>query len=174
VPPRDVGNTVDPGRVTVEVDGHDGARARRDLVLDLGGIDVERHRVDVHEHRPGAGAGDAAGGGEEGERRQQHLVAGADLQGVQGQRHRVGAGGAADAVAGAAVGGDLVLQGGDLGAEDDLPGGQHAGQRRLQLRPQLGVLGQQVTEGDPGGARSCHALTPFSLGLVREGTVAAR
>ena len=46
------------------------------------------------------GAADGADGGEEGERRQDDLVAGADVQGVQGQQQGVGAGGAADAVAG--------------------------------------------------------------------------
>ena len=89
---------------------------RGDLVLDLKRIDVVGDGVDVGEDGSGAGAANGAGGGKEGERRQDDLIARADVQGVQGQQQRIGAGTAADAVAGAAVLGHFFFQGGHLRA----------------------------------------------------------
>src|SRR5207247_10655389 len=52
-----------------QVDGHNRLRARRHRGLGRAGIDVERLRLDVHEHRFGADVVDRAGGREERERR---------------------------------------------------------------------------------------------------------
>ena len=139
------------GALAEQVNHQDGPGARGDLVLDLGGIEVVSQWIDVHEYRTGAGAADAAGGGEEGEGGQDDLVAWTDFQAVQGQRQRIGAGAAADAVAGAAVGGHFFFQGGDLRPENDLPRGENARQGGLDLRLQFRVLGLEVAQGDPGG-----------------------
>jgi hypothetical protein len=67
------------------------AGAKRD---GLGGgrrIQVHRDRVDVGEHRCGAGVNDDVGRGTEGERRRHHLVAGADAAGQQREMQRRGA-----------------------------------------------------------------------------------
>src|SRR5262249_47404391 len=124
---------------------------------------------DVDERGAGAGAGDAAGGGEEGERGQDDLVAGADLQGVQGQREGVGAGAAADSVAGPTIGSDLLLEGGDLRPEDDLAAGQDARDGGLELLGELGVLGVEVAQGNPGdvGRRHGRLPSPFGTSSVR-------
>ena len=58
-----------------EVDGHDRLRPRGDPALDVLGIEVQRHRIDVREDRRRAGAGDRLGGRVEGERGADHLVA---------------------------------------------------------------------------------------------------
>jgi hypothetical protein len=65
------------GALAEQVDDQEGARPIRDAGLHLDGVEVVRDRVDVGEDGPGAGAADGAGGGEEGERRQDDLVAGA-------------------------------------------------------------------------------------------------
>ncbi len=155
----DVPERLHVGALAEQVDDEDGAGARRDLVLDLERVEVVGERVDVAEDGAGAGAADGAGGGEEGEGGQDDLVAGAEVQGVQGQRQGVGAGAAADAVGDAAIAGQLVLQGGDLGSEDDLSGGEDAPQGRLQLRLQVAVLGLKITEGNAARV-CCHVPAP--------------
>src|SRR5204862_6918815 len=60
--------------LAVEVHGHDGARPGRDGRLYRRGIDIERVRLDVHEHRSAARVVDRPGGGEERERGVDDLV----------------------------------------------------------------------------------------------------
>jgi hypothetical protein len=74
------------------VDGEEGAGAPRDGLLDQGIVQVKGVRPDVHEDRPGPQAGDGVGGGDEGERRQDDLVAGPQVaqQGGHFQGRRAG------------------------------------------------------------------------------------
>src|SRR5207247_11142306 len=51
--------------LAVEMHGHDGARPGRDGCLYRRGIDIERVRLDVHEHRSAARVVDRPGGREE-------------------------------------------------------------------------------------------------------------
>ena len=73
-------------------------------------IEVEVDGVDVGEHRLCADAVDGAGGREERERRGDDFVAGADVEGHQGEDQCIGAGGAADRMAGVAVGRDFLFE----------------------------------------------------------------
>ena len=92
-----VGGSEGPERVEVErlaeeVDRHDRAGTRADLPGGVSEIDVEVVRVDVDPDRRRAEAGDRACGGEEGEGRDQDLVAFADIERHQREQERVGAG----------------------------------------------------------------------------------
>ena len=57
-----------------------------------------------------------------------HLVAGADAQGLEGQRQRIGAVGHADRVARSEVGRELLLERADLRAEDVAPAVEDLGE----------------------------------------------
>lgn len=136
---------------------------RRDLAFHLQGIDVPGVGVDVGEDRPGPGAANGADGGEEGEGGGDDLVAGTDVEGRQGQRQGIGTGGTADAVAGAAITGDLLFQGGHLRAENDLSGPKHPQGGLFQFRPQATIECLQIAKRN---ARSVHGADSFPL---REG-----
>ena len=79
----------------------DGARAG--ARLGVGDVEVEAAGLDVDRHRHAARPHHRLGGGEEGERRHQHLVAGTQAERVQRQHQRVGAVGDADAAGAAEV-----------------------------------------------------------------------
>ena len=89
--------------------------------LDGRRIDVERVRIDVGEDRPGAQPGDGAGGGEEGEAGQDHLVARPDVQGHQRQQQGVAARGTADGVPRLAVVGHALFELLDVRPEHEGP-----------------------------------------------------
>src|SRR5262249_28386061 len=103
-------------------------------------------RLDIDEDRAGAEAANSTRGGEESKRRRDHLVAGPDLQGGQGEQQGVGAGRAADRVRDAAVAGDLPFEAGDLGALDDLAGGEAPGDGGLEVGLEPAILGLQVAQ----------------------------
>ena len=86
---------------------------------DVLGVEVERRRVDVGEHRRRAAAGDRLGGRVEGERGADHLVARADPHRVEREHERVGAVRDADGARHAEVPGRLALEGLDVRPEDE-------------------------------------------------------
>ena len=88
--------------------------------LDLVRVDIEGLGIDIDEHRRGADVEDRLGGGDEGERGGDDLVAFADASGDQCQVQGVGAGGAADSMGTAQVGSGFFLEGTHVGAEDEL------------------------------------------------------
>ena len=90
--------------------------------FDAGGIDVVRLRVDIDVDRSCPEQDDGLGGGDEGERRGDHLVAGPDAEGHEGDLERVGARGTSDGVADAEVAGDGALELPHILAEDELAG----------------------------------------------------
>ena len=96
--------------VAEQVDDHHRLRARRQRRAHGLGGDAERLGVDVAEHRARAGRRDRLGGRVERERRDHDLVAGADAERAQRERQRVGPVRDADRVAGADIGGELVLE----------------------------------------------------------------
>ena len=112
------------GGQTVEVDHLDGRRAFGDGGLDTGGVEGEGHRVDVGEDRHGTTDGHRVAGGGEGEGGDDDLrgPAGALLE-LSGQGgHVLGRGAGVDGHAVDAVddlGGELLLEGLDLGPLDD-------------------------------------------------------
>ena len=106
--------------LAVQVDRDDRPGARGDRRLDPGRVDVVGLRLDVDEDRPRPVRQIDAAGGEEGVRRGDDLVAGADRPGHQGQQQGIRAGGAADRVGHAAVLRRSRPPAGDLGTQDEL------------------------------------------------------
>ena len=90
----------------------------RGVALELRRIEVVGRGVDVAEDRHAAGEHHRLGGGEEAERRHQHLGAGGEPQGAQGDDQRVGAVADADHGGGAEEAGEGALELLDLRALD--------------------------------------------------------
>ena len=103
----DAANRVHIGRLAVQVHGHDRPRSRGDGGVTGGGVDRQRIRLDVDDHRPGAGGDHRQTGIRGGHRRDDDLVAGADVEGAKRERDRIGAVADADRMGGAAGGGEL-------------------------------------------------------------------
>ena len=89
-------------------------------------VDVETDRAGIDEDRPGTDARDATARGEKGEAGAEHLVAGPDAEGHQGDENRIRAGAEAERVLRAGELGQRALKPLDLGPEDEVPGAQHA------------------------------------------------
>src|SRR5262249_15225839 len=109
-----------------KMNSHDRPRPLRDLVFDLKWIEIVRFRVDVHEHGPRAHPADRAGRGKKSEGGQYDLVARTKAYRVKRKQECVRSRGTADGVGRAAILSELAFQGRYFGAEDRLPGGQHA------------------------------------------------
>ena len=105
-------------------------------------------RVDVAEDRPGAGGRDGLGRGVEGERGDDDVVARADAQRAQRDGQRLGAVGDPDDVVDAQEGGELLLEGRDLGPEDVLAAIEHLVDGLAQAAAQAGQRGGGIEEGD--------------------------
>ena len=127
--------------------GHDRLRPTRDPALDVGRIDVERHRVDVREDGGRAAPRDCLRSGVEREGRADHLVAGSDLHRVEDEHERVGAVRDADRLRDAEVGGGLILERLEVRALDQ-PGRivENGTEARLELGDQGLVLRANVNE----------------------------
>ena len=117
--PGDLGQGHGVDGLAEQVYGDDGLRGRSDQRRHVLRIDIERLRIDVGKNRPGAKPRDRAGRGEERETRQDHLVAGGNVQGHQGQQQGVAARGAADGVFRLAVDGQLLFELRDLRPEHE-------------------------------------------------------
>ena len=118
--------------------------ALRDRRADGGRIEVERRGIDVAEERPRTEARDDTGRREERERRRDDLVAGADVERHQRQQQRIGARRQAEAVLRLRVLGDLRLELGDAGPEDEALLVANLADRRLDLGAQRRVLALQI------------------------------
>jgi hypothetical protein len=131
------------GRPAVEVHGHHRRGALGPRLGRGDGIERRRGGIDVGVHRDRPDRADRGGGRHGRERRHDHLVAGPDAGGGQGQLDRSGAGGDRDRVAGARPRGELGLErlglrpeqhvsrredSSDGGLEVGLGGGETAGQ----------------------------------------------
>jgi hypothetical protein len=136
------------GTLAEKVDRHDRPGAGTDFLFDRPGIDVEADRVDVDEDGAGTDPGDAAAGGEEGERTGDDFITPSNIERHQGQQQGVGSGGAGDGLAGVAVAADIVFELGhfiaqneSLLGEDFLDGVEHR-------RSDLPMLGDKVNQGN--------------------------
>jgi hypothetical protein len=134
------------GGLAVEMDGDDRARARADRRFDARGVDVAGGLVGLHRYRRRAGLAHREPGRDEGVRRNDHLVAGADAPGAQHEVQRVEAVADADRVGDAAVRGELALEGVDLGAEDVAARSEDALARLAQRRRVRRVDAAEVEE----------------------------
>ena len=146
---------VEGGRLAKKVDRDDRLRPRGDAPGDLGRIERETARIDVGEDHAGADLMDALGRRDVGERRGDDLVARTDVEGAERERERVGPGIHPDAVLRPAERGDLLLERGDVRAEDvmafgedGLDGGEGLGAERGELRG--GIEERDVHSERPG------------------------
>ena len=135
-------------RPAEQVHRHDRLRAGRDARGDLGGVEVERDRVDVGEHRSCPGPGNRLGRGVERERGADDLVAGADPHCLEREDERVRAVRDADRMRDIEVGRRLALERLDLGPEDEPSGLEHRGEALLELGDEGRVLRLHVDERD--------------------------
>ena len=109
VPSRDVHDGVHLGGHAARMHRHDGAGAGRDAILDV--VRSERERlVDVGKHRDGLMGGHGARRGDEGERGNNHLIAGRNVEGFQADFESGGAGSDTQRVRRAHHAGRLALQ----------------------------------------------------------------
>ena len=124
-----------------------------------GGVRVDQEgpgrQVDEHRRRPHSQ--DRLGGGEEGERRGDHLVARPHVQGAEREEQRVRPGVEADRVRDAQVRGRFGLERRDLGSEHELTGVEDARPGRVELGADIGDLGGEVDQGHGigGGHAPC-------------------
>ena len=131
------------------MDGQDRLRPRRYALGHVGGIQVERGRVDVGEHRGRTAPRDRLSRRVERERRADHLVTGADPERVEHEHDRIRSVGHADHVADAQVGGGLGLERLHVGPEHEDAGVDHLAEALFQLRHERRILGPHVHERDP-------------------------
>ena len=121
---------------------------RRQRPLDGFGADAEGLGIDVAEDRPRADRRHRLGGGVEGERGHDHLVARLHAERAQSDRQRVGAVRDPDHVLDAEVLGELRLESVHLGAEDEPGRLHHLQQAPVELRAQLGDQLGRVEQRD--------------------------
>ena len=116
--------------------------------LDQSGIDGQMLRVDVHDHRQCAGCDRGIGGGGEGQRGHDHLVAPADPQRLQRDLHGDRAVGHDDAVAGALILGKSLGErrrvGSRLGPAAHQPASHHGRHRLHVALVQVGPAGKGI------------------------------
>src|SRR5205807_9401486 len=137
-------------RATEEVDGHDRLRPLGDAAGRVGGIDVQRRRLDVGEDGRRAPLGDRLRGRIEREGGADHLVAGTDLEGVQDQADRIGAVRDAERLRDPEEGGGLLLEGAYLRPEDETATVEDGAEPLFQLRKKGAVLRCRLEERDRG------------------------
>jgi len=108
--------------LTEEMYRQQGLGARRDAPGHVDRIEGEGPRINVGENHLGPQLMNALGRGNIGERRRDDLVARTDVEGLEGQRQGVGARIDTDAMGGSAEGRDLLFEGCDIGAQNEVAG----------------------------------------------------
>ena len=144
-------HAVHVGALAEEVHREDGLGARGDLAGRVFEVEVEADRAGIDENRGGPHPRDAAGGGEEGERRHQNLVPRPDPQRHQRQQDRVGAGRNAQRVPRAGQRLEVAFEGLDLRPHDELPAAEDPQKGLRQLGFERVVLGVDVEQRDGHG-----------------------
>src|SRR6266852_3712861 len=136
------------GRLAVEVDRKDRFGARGDRRLDPRRVYGEGGWINVDEDGSGTRVPDRGDGGHEGVRDGDDFVARSDAGCQHRKMQRAGATVEGNAMHGAAVSGELALEGSDLVAEYELRALQDTLDRRIDLLLDAVVLRLEVEEGD--------------------------
>lgn len=144
-------------RLAIKTDGHDGLGARCDRGFDLGYIDIAGIGFDIHEHRLGAKQHDDFCSCYKSKRSGDDFVTGLNAHCHQADQQGLGATGHGDAMLGARVGLQLLLQLAHFGAHDVLAVLQHLVHARLDGIFQSTVLGLEIDEGN----RGAHVYSAF-------------
>ncbi len=135
--------------------------ARRDRSRDRGDVEVERVRIDVHEHRLRAAQLDRVGRRGERVGGDDHLVAGADLEREQGEMERGGARRHGRCVRRPDGIRDRALELVDLRPHRELPGAHDLGDRSELGSPDV-RLGEPDRVGHPDEFSRYHAIVRSS------------
>ena len=131
-------------RLTEEMDGNDGPRAGAHLCFHCARVEAEITGIDVGEDRCGAEPGDGPGRREEGEDREDHLVARTDAERHHRDEQRIGAGAHSNRMGDAQRPGRLPFERLDLGSQDETLGITDAVQNLTNLFTQRRILTFQV------------------------------
>ena len=158
------------GAAPIKMDRQNGLDRgmRRERVIQVPDVQVERVRLNIDENRPRTGAHDGPRCGKKREGDGEHFVAGPNIGGHQSQFQRIGAGGAADRVTRAAIVGEALLEALDFRAQDEALRFDHARESSLNRLAQRLVLARQIEQGNGPDTLSfgfdCHSLqsTPRS------------
>jgi hypothetical protein len=121
-------------------------RAVIDAFAQLNGVHAEIDGVDIDKDRGGAEARHHPCGGEEGEGRQDHLIAPADAEGHEGHEQRIGPRGDTDRVQCFECRRRLAFKVVDLGAEDEALGVADSIDGLADLLTQGFVLSRQIEQ----------------------------
>ena len=148
VPIGDLAQRGQVGRLAAEVHGDDRPGPLGHGRVHRGGVEVERGRVDVGEHRAGAGAGDRLGRRVERVGGADDLVPRADQEALERQDQCVGAVGDGDGLPGTHRVGHLLLERLDVGAEDEAARVDDVAGRALHVVEQVLVLAADVHQRD--------------------------
>ena len=138
VPVGNSGDGVEVGGETGNVYRDDGFGARGDGRFDEGRVNIERVRLNIHKNRAGIKIADHLGGGGKGVWRGDHLIAGLQAGGVQGQVHRRRAGVDGHPVFSSHGSGKVRLKATGLGAGGDPAGADGFGTASISVRPVSG------------------------------------
>ncbi len=139
-PACDLQDRIHVGSLAAEMDGKNCLGARGDRALDFRGVHREVARIDVDEHRPRAAILDRRDGRDERVRHGDDFGAGADACRQQRQVQRTGSRIYADRVIGAAVTREVLLERGDVAAQNELGAIQRAQDCCVDLRFDARVL----------------------------------
>jgi hypothetical protein len=143
----------------VEGHRHDRARTRRNRGLEFPGVDVGGVRLGIHVHRLCGKQHDHLGGGGEGERGGDDLVARLDVQRHEGDEERIGPARNSHAVSGADISRQALLELRDLRSEDVLAVVEDRLDACVDRLAQQAVLSLEVDEvHDVQGSRREYAI----------------
>jgi len=142
--------------LAVEVDGKQRPGAWRDAFRNARDVHVEGDGIDINEDGCRAAVGDGKDGGDVGVGDGNDLIAGTDAAGQQRQMQRLGAVGDAQAVRGATVGGEFLLECAYLRPQRVATGGQHGSDGGCYLILDLLILARDVLGRDAQAGRRGH------------------
>lgn len=144
-------------RLAIKTDRHDGLGAGGDGSFDLGYVDIAGVGFDIHKHRLGAKQHDDFCSCYKSKRSGDDFVTGLNAHCHQADQQGLGATGHGDAMLGARIGLQLLLQLAHFGAHDVLAVLQHLVHARLDGIFQSTVLGLEIDEGN----RGAHVYSAF-------------
>ena len=141
---RDLHDRIHVAGLAVEVNRNDRLRARRDRLFKLTGIEREGRGVNVNENGLRAGVADGRHRCHESERNSDDFVFRSHARREQRKVESAGAGVDAYRILGAAIVGELALEGLNLAPQHELARGDEIQNRRLHFLPYCQILRIQV------------------------------
>src|SRR5579863_5349361 len=141
---RDLHERVHVSRLSVKVDRHESFGSRSDGAFNLCGIESERTRVNIDQHRSRPRVEDCGHTGNKCKWSGDDLITGADPSGKQCQMQGASAGIQCDAFCCTAKTGEVLLECSYLWTEDKLAGFENFTDRGINLRLDAAILCLQI------------------------------